>query len=280
MKKKTVIILVILFLVIIVAGIDLNSKNELEQKYEESYPGTTDYFVFSCPCGDEIKIRYDNKNNEAILLFNGQNYILQRVISGSGSRYANDDESIVFWEHQGEVILEIDGEIVAQNCVLDKGSDDWKEFKSNDIIFQAPEYLEAEYVSFQKWPPEIKILTNKNDWPWEIEIKNEELACQTSPEESSFSRRFYKQNINGRNYCIRAESEGAAGSVYTDYTYFVIYKGNLISINFVLRFSNCSHYPEPKRIECFTERETFDIGNTINEIAESISFTSGDSSLE
>jgi membrane-bound inhibitor of C-type lysozyme len=190
MKKKTVIILVILFLVIIVAGIDLNSKNELEQKYEESYPGTTDYFVFSCPCGDEIKIRYDNKNNEAILLFNGQNYILQRVISGSGSRYANDDESIVFWEHQGEVILEIDGEIVAQNCVLDKGSDDWKEFKSNDIIFQAPEYLEAEYVSFQKWPPEIKILTNKNDWPWEIEIKNEELACQTSPEESSFSRDF------------------------------------------------------------------------------------------
>lgn len=270
--KKTVRILIVLFLMIIVTGIDIDSQNKLEQKSEECFSEITDYFVFSCQSGDEIKIRYDNKDNEAILLFHGQSYVLQRAISASGARYANDDESIVFWEHQGEVILEIDGEIVAQNCLLDEGSDNWKEFKSDDIIFQAPDCLEPKYVSFQKWPPEIKILTNKNDCPLGIEIKNGELKCQTSPEESSFSKRFYRQNINGRTYCIRAESEGAAGSVYTDYSYFTIYKRNLLSINFVLRFSNCSHYPEPQRIECVAERETFDIGNTINEIVESISF--------
>ncbi len=42
---------------------------------------------------------------------------LPQAISGSGARYANDDESIVFWEHQGEVTITKDGENVFQGRV-------------------------------------------------------------------------------------------------------------------------------------------------------------------
>lgn len=37
---------------------------------------------------------------------------LPQAISGSGARYANEDESIVFWEHQGELTITKDGETV------------------------------------------------------------------------------------------------------------------------------------------------------------------------
>ena len=268
--------LIVFVLLILAVVIGVNSQEKLEQKPEEISLVITDYFVFSCPSGDKIKIRYDNINNEAILLFQDQIHVLKRVISGSGARYTNNEETIVFWEHQGEVTLGIDGEIVAQNCLLDERINKWLEFKSDGIIFQAPKSLEIEYVALHKWPPEIKILNNINGLPLGIEIKKGELKCLTTPEESSFSKRFYQQNINGRTYCIRAESEGAAGSVYTDYSYYTIYKQKLISINFVLRFSNCSHYPEPERIECVAEREAFDIGNIINEIVETIFFACSD----
>lgn len=270
MKKKTVIVLIVLLIINIFGVMAVCSQTKIEQKPEEIVPEITDYFIFSCPSGDEIKIRYDNKKDEAILLFREQRYILQKVLSGSGARYANNDESIVFWEHHGEATLEVDGEIVAQSCSYYEVSNHWKEFRAGNIIFKAPESLEEKYISLQKWPPEIKILVNKKDWPSGIEIENGELKCQTTPEENSFSKRFYQQNINGRIYCIRAETEGAAGSVFTDYTYYTIYKNNLTSINFVLRFTNCLHYSEPQGIECSAEREVFDIDNTINKIVESI----------
>jgi membrane-bound inhibitor of C-type lysozyme len=270
MKKRSVLIFIFLVIISLFSVTAVGSQSNLGQKVEEIAPEITDYFIFSCPSGDELKIRYDNQNNEAIILFHDQKYILQRAISGSGARYVNDDESIVFWEHHGEATLEVDGEIVAKSCSLDERSEQWKEFIAGDMLFKAPESLEEKCISLQKWPPEIKILANENDWPLVIEIKNGKLTCQTTPEESSFSKRFFQQDVDERTYCIRAESEGAAGSVYTDYTYYTIYKGNLIAINFVLRFTNCSHYSEPQSLECRAEREAFDIGNTINKIVDSI----------
>lgn len=272
MKKKTEAVLIVLFIMTLFVMITAGSQTNMEQKPEEADSQITDYFIFFCPSGDEIQIRYNNQNNEAIIFFREQRYVLRRVISGSGARYANHDESIVFWEHHGQATLEVDGKIVAQDCSLDERNNRWKEFSTDDITFQAPEFLEEKYISFQKWPPEIKFLEDEKNWPLGIKIENGELKCQTTPEESSYSKRFYREDINGRIYCIRAESEGAAGSVFTEYTYYTIYKNRLISIHFVLRFTNCSHYPEPQGMECVAEREVFDIDKIIDKIVESIAF--------
>lgn len=37
---------------------------------------------------------------------------LPRVVAASGARYANEDESIVFWEHQGDAFITKDGETI------------------------------------------------------------------------------------------------------------------------------------------------------------------------
>ncbi len=168
----------------------------------------------------------------------------------------------------------------SQNTDDRKTKNNWKEFKLGDIKFQALENLKEKYIYLIKWPPEIEIITNKNNWPLEIKIEDGELKCENNPKESSLPKKVYKQNINGRTYCIKAKSEGAGGATYRDYTYLTVHKRTLISINFILKFSNCSNYPEPQRLECKEERENFSMGSVINKIVNSISFVSSNSYLE
>jgi len=75
-------------------------------------------FFFSCSDGVEIKISYEKDTESAILLIEEEEYTVNRVISASGARYANNNETIIFWEHQGEVMVEINGEKIYQDCRL------------------------------------------------------------------------------------------------------------------------------------------------------------------
>lgn len=77
-------------------------------------------FIFVCPSGNEIKIRYQEGGNSASLFVDGGEHELHRAISASGARYTNDDETVVFWEHQGEALVEIDGERIYKECKLKK----------------------------------------------------------------------------------------------------------------------------------------------------------------
>jgi membrane-bound inhibitor of C-type lysozyme len=75
-------------------------------------------FFFSCPDGVEIKIIYGQDAESALLSIKGKEYKLNQAISASGARYANEDETVIFWEHQGEAMVEMDGEIIYQGCSL------------------------------------------------------------------------------------------------------------------------------------------------------------------
>lgn len=44
---------------------------------------------------------------------------LSQAISGSGARYANEDESIVFWEHQNEATISHNGEDIFTGAASD-----------------------------------------------------------------------------------------------------------------------------------------------------------------
>lgn len=43
---------------------------------------------------------------------------LAQAISGSGARYANADESLVFWEHQGQATITKNGQILFQGDLI------------------------------------------------------------------------------------------------------------------------------------------------------------------
>lgn len=53
---------------------------------------------------------YDNTNNTVTFSVNDtRENILPVAVSGSGARYANEDESLVFWEHQNELTVTKNG---------------------------------------------------------------------------------------------------------------------------------------------------------------------------
>jgi len=52
--------------------------------------------------------------------------------------------------------------------------------------------------------------------------------------ESGLLFKIVKRKIDGRIYCIESVSEGAAGTIYTQYTYSTIKRGNLITVSCVI----------------------------------------------
>lgn len=147
----------------------------------------------------------------------------------------------------------------------------WETKNTKLLSFQYPAQLNYDFTSLQKWPPKINIVTDSNNWPSEVSIDNK-LNCKGAPKEESFPKKVTQKTIKGRNYCVKEKSEGAAGSVYTKYTYSTLLNGNLVTLNFTLQFPQCGNYPKDKRINCKKQRETFDIDGVIKEITDSISF--------
>ena len=117
-----------------------------------------------------------------------------------------------------------------------------------------PENLSAVFISPVEWPPKISLSAGI-------------FSCSETPAESSLPSRIAKRLVDNRLYCVEAASEGAAGSVYTDYTYTTQKNSQLLSLKFVLRYPQCDNYEDQNRAKCKAERETFDLDSVIDRIA-------------
>jgi hypothetical protein len=135
-------------------------------------------------------------------------------------------------------------------CPLSPG---WKTSSDGVIEFSYPEKLTAEYIDTHEWPPKVMMATGV-------------FSCAETPAESSLPRRVVRRIVDDRVYCVTAETEAAAGSAYTTYTYTTAREGDIISLNFVLRYPQCLNYDDPKQSECAAEREAFDLDGVIDRI--------------
>ncbi len=126
------------------------------------------------------------------------------------------------------------------------------------ITFQYPKELLAKYISVVEWPPIVKIETGT-------------FSCKTTPQEvSSMSDITSQRVVDDRIYCVNVKHEGAAGSVYSSYTYTTARNGQLVEVSFTLRYPNCDNYDEEQNKDCAGERETFDLDATIDRIVYTI----------
>jgi hypothetical protein len=135
----------------------------------------------------------------------------------------------------------------------------WKTFNdtTNKVSFQYPEKLPTTYITTADWPPKLQ-------------ITNGPYTCNEAGSENATAGQTSKQTINGREYCVTKETQGAAGSIYTQYAYEFA-SGNKVDIlTFSLRFVQCANYDEPKKTECESERTTFDINPIVDRIAQTL----------
>ena len=126
----------------------------------------------------------------------------------------------------------------------------------SDITFKYPEKISADYITPQDWPPKVLV----SDKPF---------SCIESSETKALQDKVVKKYIAGRIYCITTSSEGAAGSTYVEYTYMTDKNGELITVNFILRYPQCLNYDDPRQTECKDEQQSFDLDGLIDRVAQS-----------
>lgn len=119
MKKVFLILGVILLLV---SGFFIYQYKKYK-KVDNSKPNNekTTYTdkVYTFSEGDRtFTVQYNEDGDLAKVSYDRNQYELKSVISASGARYANQDESVIFWEHQNEAILEINKKEVFTNAKL------------------------------------------------------------------------------------------------------------------------------------------------------------------
>lgn len=130
-------------------------------------------------------------------------------------------------------------------------------FANSVIHFTYPEILGTRYISLIDWPPTARVV----DGPF---------ACAEAGTETAALGRTTREVVGGREYCVTAQSEGAAGSVYTQYTYAFEQDGKLVTLAFNLRFVQCGNYEKRERVACEAERKKFDVSTVVDEIVQTV----------
>lgn len=98
----------------------------------------------------------------------------------------------------------------------------------------------------------------QDTWPPVVVHTDEVFSCVESGEEVLQNGKTTQKTIGIKNYCITVASEGAAGSIYTTYTYATSYKNTTLKTTFTLRLVQCENYDDPNKTACIQERGSFD----------------------
>ncbi|MDD5438303.1 MAG: hypothetical protein PHC70_04110 [Patescibacteria group bacterium] len=136
---------------------------------------------------------------------------------------------------------------------------DWKYATDTSIgvSFRYPEKLPTEFISTVDWPPKVQILS-------------QEFECTVAGDELSRAGKTELIAVGGHQYCRTKETEGAAGSIYTNYAYAFPKNNGTAILTFSLRFVQCGNYDEPQKTACENERTNFNMDPTINKIASTL----------
>lgn len=153
--------------------------------------------------------------------------------------------------------IQVSGELIAENDGVHQSSGTIyvKEVKSEDKENKIlPENFKADYISFSNYTInkyKTEEYPHLEFWP-----ENGEIECE---EISSNPLKIVKKEINGKKYCIANSSEGAAGSIYSQYAYGTVIDDYIYTVIFLARYSNCGNYPEEEMAKCENERNSFNL---------------------
>lgn len=108
------ILAVVLFVGVFGLGYWLGAREEVEIQTPSTDTIKNDV-SFECKDGKAIIALYSDGQVE-LMLSDGRNLILHHAVSASGARYANEDESIVFWNKGTSAFIEENGAITFEGC--------------------------------------------------------------------------------------------------------------------------------------------------------------------
>lgn len=143
----------------------------------------------------------------------------------------------------------------------------WKTASDGEITFLYPEDIGTTYITTTDWPPHLQLIGGPS-------------TCTAAGRVNLPAGKTEQVLVNGREYCVTTEGEGAAGSTFLLKAYMFSIndspseEDNTMVFTFGLREVQCVNYDEPKKTECETERATFSIDDLVDEMAQTIQFIS------
>jgi len=250
MKKNIFLVLAIIFIVIVVmcTGVYSWSQQNMKKQKEETE---------GCP---KNPVEFSGWHTSSAWTDWIESGGIQEI---SDENYQVDDRIILLTgivEDEGENVSQPEVKIMVEE--IDNGSE-----KQPHYVILVD--LNTEYIGSQDW--KVKIVNEEEKYPLKFKITEGQIDCKKTSSENGLLFRTVKRRIDGRIYCIESASEGAAGTIYTQYTYSTIKNGSLIALSCVIRYPQCMNYSEPYRTECANERETFDLDKIIGYIVKNLS---------
>lgn len=144
---------------------------------------------------------------------------------------------------------------------------------STKTFFDKTLGLEFSYVDNFYISNDLAKYIHPVEWPPQADVSYAPFNCKTTGSVIAANGKTELMTISGNKYCVTTASEGAAGSVYTTYTYKRQFGNKTVVMNFVTRAPQCANYDESEMKACETEKTNFSVDNTIDKIFSSVKFT-------
>lgn len=150
---------------------------------------------------------------------------------------------------------------LTQDNKPDPTTSSWKEISLTTlgITFKYPEDINQTY-------------THTTDWPPSLEILDEPFSCSPAGLSNERSGVTTERTIGSRTYCVTEVTEGAAGSIYTQYAYAFPNGDDTTILTFTLRRPQCLNYEPEESTVCQAEQSAFNVDNIVNQIVETIQY--------
>lgn len=114
-KKRDIALFMSVIAICVIVGIVFLIKQS------EKKPSTQNPFIlFVCSQNKTIQAFFQLKTDKVdLVLSDGRKLTIPRALSASGARYANSEESFVFWNKGNTAFIEEQGVVTYENCLTE-----------------------------------------------------------------------------------------------------------------------------------------------------------------
>lgn len=246
-----------------------------EESPEESSGEIIAEVTFHCESGKSIEATF-REELVAIVLSDGREMDLPQAISASGARYANEDESIVFWNKGNTAFLLEDDQETYTGCIEEGAEEvgDSAVYQSEDGSFsvQYPSVFEIEesnVTASSEWsystaeegvlgvklriPGSYQPETNFQEAVFLVGWSTAEPAVQQCLDPAANATETKKIELNGETYAYSKQGDAGAGNFYEVDQYRTIKDGRCYSIEQMIHSTNLDNYPSDQGITAFDQ---------------------------
>ena len=253
MNRTSTIIVLIIGIAIIAAG----AWYVFSQKSEIPVATTT----FSCDAGKTIEGTF-YKDKVSLVLSDGRKLDVPQVVSGSGARYANKDESFVFW-NKGNTAFITEGSPAIQtfsNCVQPDASGNLLQTYASStmgVSLQYPRgYTLNDAYSNDSVNPKKPIhgvsltipdtMATGTNLSSDTRISVEQLPNAKNCTGDIFVAANVKAQTvseNGVDYSVASSSDAAAGNRYEETVYAIAGSKPCTAVRYLVHYGVIDNYP-------------------------------------